>query len=324
MIKNCFPPITKAFWVFNNGITILTLDYKKKDSQTTTLKGMSIINGAQTTGSIGFVDIATDLSDLKVMCRVIKCQNMNTIDDIILYNNSRNNITTWDKFSKDPKQKSLVEEFKTYGHTYLLKRGFDQTSELGIEQVIQPLLALRGHYIEANGGKNKAFMSDAVFDLAFKDAQARHILFAFCISRAIDELRSALKEKKDHNIIIEQEEKQLILLRNLKFKYFLMAIFGKCMDTLLSKKKDIKIISFSPDAAHKSNKYMDDLVADVLPAVKFVLAFTVATVNGKDFTEFLEEPEPLIKIASNVNASLYAVLNTMYHPGIENFKKMIN
>ncbi|MEO0043593.1 MAG: hypothetical protein RL329_3041 [Bacteroidota bacterium] len=35
------------------------------------------------------------------------------------------------------------------------------------------------------------------------------------------------------------------------------------------------------------------------------------------------ESEPLIKIASNVNASLYAVLSTMYHPGIENFKQLI-
>jgi hypothetical protein len=181
------------FWVFNNGITILTLDYKRKDSKTTMLKGMSIINGAQTTVSIGSVDVNTDLSGVKVMCRLIKCQDMNTVDDIILYNNTQNKITTWDKFSKDPKQKSLVEEFKTYGHTYSLKRGFDQTSELGIEQVIQPLLALRGHYIEANGGKNKAFMSDALYDLAFKEAQARHILLAFCIARAIDERRIALK-----------------------------------------------------------------------------------------------------------------------------------
>ncbi|MEY4937548.1 MAG: hypothetical protein RIS64_3907 [Bacteroidota bacterium] len=323
IIKNTAEKQSDNFWVFNNGITILTFDYKK-NNKTTTIKGMSIINGAQTTGSIGSVDSTIDLSGVKVLCRLIKCQDPSTVDDIILYNNTQNKIMTWDKFSKDPKQKSLVEEFKKFGHSYSLKRGFDPNSELGIEQVIQSLLALRGYYAEANGGKNKAFMSDAVFDLAFKDAQARHILFAFCISRAIDELRSALKEKKDHNIIIEQEEKQLILLRNLKFKYFLISVFGKCIDTLLGKKKDVKIISFSPDAAQKSNKSIDDLVAEALPAVKFVLAFTVATVNGKDFTEFLEEAEPLVKISSNVNASLYAVLNTMYHPGIENFKKIIN
>ena len=43
------------FWVFNNGITLLTLGTREtKDG--TMLTGMSVINGAQTTGSIGSVD----------------------------------------------------------------------------------------------------------------------------------------------------------------------------------------------------------------------------------------------------------------------------
>jgi hypothetical protein len=42
------------FWAFNNGITILTMGVTKEKL---TLSGMSIINGAQTTGSIGSVDL---------------------------------------------------------------------------------------------------------------------------------------------------------------------------------------------------------------------------------------------------------------------------
>ena len=45
----------KDFWVFNNGITLLTLNASGGKDHTR-LTGVSVINGAQTTGSIGSVD----------------------------------------------------------------------------------------------------------------------------------------------------------------------------------------------------------------------------------------------------------------------------
>ena len=46
------------FWAFNNGITILTMGVAKDEAGKATLTGLSIINGAQTTGSIGSVDLS--------------------------------------------------------------------------------------------------------------------------------------------------------------------------------------------------------------------------------------------------------------------------
>jgi hypothetical protein len=91
----------KDFWVFNNGITILTLA-KKLVKGTTQLTGISIINGAQTTGSIGSVDLKrNDLKDVRVLCRVIQCTDQQTIEDIVKYSNTQNEITTWDQYSND-------------------------------------------------------------------------------------------------------------------------------------------------------------------------------------------------------------------------------
>jgi hypothetical protein len=57
----------KDFWVFNNGITLLTYKIEKTTGEEIKLTGISIINGAQTTGSIGSVDIEKhDLKDVKV------------------------------------------------------------------------------------------------------------------------------------------------------------------------------------------------------------------------------------------------------------------
>ena len=103
----------KDFWVFNNGITLLTLG--KKDTKTgLRLTGISIINGAQTTGSIGSIDPAKhDLKDVKVLCRVIESSDAETIDEIVRYNNTQNEITTWDQYSNDPEQSRISDEFGT-------------------------------------------------------------------------------------------------------------------------------------------------------------------------------------------------------------------
>lgn len=98
-IKNTAEKEPSNFWAYNNGITILTLDYAPKRNKTT-LTGLSIINGAQTTGSLGSLESITDLSNVKVLARVIKCSDQATIDNIIKFNNTQNKITTWDKFSK--------------------------------------------------------------------------------------------------------------------------------------------------------------------------------------------------------------------------------
>jgi len=152
------------FWAFNNGITVLTLGLVRtkvnKSSEKITLKGISVINGAQTTGSIGSVDSTkTSLSSVKLLCRVIECFDQDTIDNIVRFNNTQNSITTWDKFSNDEDQKRIDGEFKELGFSYNRKRGFSVAGEqIGIEQVIQPLLAYHGRSTDAVRGKNQLFV----------------------------------------------------------------------------------------------------------------------------------------------------------------------
>ena len=150
-IKNTAEKKPENFWAFNNGITILTNSYSLNKNKSTKLSGISIINGAQTTGYIGSLEAIADLSKVKVLARVIRCTNSDTIADIIKYNNTQNKITTWDRFSNDSIQKTIQEEFKRFGYSYSLKRGFsDNLAEIGIENVAQPLVAILGNYGEAN------------------------------------------------------------------------------------------------------------------------------------------------------------------------------
>jgi AIPR protein len=323
-IKNTAEREPQNFWAYNNGITILTIDFENNKNKTTKLTGLSIINGAQTTGSLGSLESATDLSNVKVLARVIKCSNQATIDNIIKYNNTQNRITTWDRFSNDSIQKAIVEEFRNFGRNYNLKRGFsDSMGEVGIENVAQSLIALLGNYDEANRGKNGIFDSDNLYKAAFESTKARHILFAYCLIRAIDERRFELKVKKDTGTIIALEEKQLGLLKNLRFKYFFVAVFGKCLEPLLEKKVNIKDVGFTPNSAKAENKSINDLILDLLPVVNIVLTFVSTTINGKELYEVLEEESPADRISTQVGSILYATLNASSNPAIDNFRNVL-
>jgi hypothetical protein len=65
------------FYVYNNGITALVLDYslgkRSRSGRFLKINGISIVNGAQTTGSIANVD-ETPSSDLQVAIRFVKAK----------------------------------------------------------------------------------------------------------------------------------------------------------------------------------------------------------------------------------------------------------
>ncbi len=302
----------KDFWVFNNGITLLTLGAKSsKDG--TRLTGVSIINGAQTTGSVGSVDLKRhDLKDVRVLCRVIQCSDSATISDIVKYNNTQNEITTWDQYSNDPDQNRIAQEFQELGHFYARKRGFRaSTDQIGIEDVVQPLIAFHGKYRDANRGKNLIFERKPLYSLAFDGKKARHILFVYALTRAIDERRLELKKKSTESSIIGIEEEQLTLLRNLRFKSFFIAVVANSLETVLGRKIDPETVAFSPDAAKASTNTLVSLVAAWSPVVDSVLSFLVTQVNATDFSKRVAEDGYLDSVAKPVSGFLYASKSTL-------------
>ena len=319
---------SKNFWVYNNGITILTREFKEKaDTDITILDGISILNGDQTTGSIGSVESKYNLDKVKVLCRVIQCLDSNTIGQIVKYNNTQNEITTWDLYSNSAEQKRIAKEFKDFKHEYSLKRGFSASSTLGIEQVIQPLLAFSGDFQSASRGKNSLFESRNFYDQAFKAKKARHILFVHTLSKAIDAKKFDLKEKENSNNLLTLEEQELNLFRNLRFKNFLIAVIAKSLESILKEKTDLGQIAFTPNAATATNKSIDDLIALWLPAVNIVLDFvtTLITTNNKDLSEILSEDGVLDNIANSVRAYIHTfqALNPI-SPVQESFKNSVS
>lgn len=295
------------FWAFNNGITILTMGVAIDEAEKATLSGMSIINGAQTTGSIGSVDLAKkSLAELRVLCRVIESSNADTIAEIVRYNNTQNAITTWDQYSNDPEQKRLDQEFKEIGFEYAIKRGFlADGDQLSIDEVIQPLLAFHGRPQDANRGKNMIFDRKPLYQNAFDGKKARHVLFVYTLSKAIDERRLALKAKSNEGTLIAVEAAQLSLMRNLRFKPFFIALMAATIETALGKKCDPQIVAFSQNASKDHS--LAGLAAKWTPVVETLLALVTASDDTKDFGTKLSDDQYIPVLAKQMNALLHAM-----------------
>ena len=112
MIKTTAENESDLFYIFNNGITIVC---KKAscNSDTLTIQGISIVNGAQTTGAVHAAgrDHAKNTS---VLARVIVVDDHTMIPKIVAANNTQNAIVAWDRRSNDavqissPWQKSRI------------------------------------------------------------------------------------------------------------------------------------------------------------------------------------------------------------------------
>ncbi|NPA44932.1 MAG: hypothetical protein GXO49_05300 [Chlorobi bacterium] len=321
-IKTTAEKEPENFWAFNNGITILTNSYYKNNDNQTILEGISIINGAQTTGSIGHSTIP-EKKDIKVLARIIKADSLETIDKIIEFNNTQNEITTWDKFSKAPEQKRIYEEFNSMGYSYSFKRGFDNINEdLSIEVVAQPTLALHGDYLNAGSGKNKIFENQRLYEDVFKNSKSKHLLLAFCLVKAIDNKRQELKEKSINNNITTDETKQLSLLKSLRFKYFVLSVIGKTLETIIGEEVDIKNVAFKNGIAGARYNSINDLIIKLKPIIDLLLP-AISTKTNENFGEIMSDNQMINKIYDDVKL-VTVMLKQINNQIFEEFSSLIS
>jgi len=298
-IKSTAEASPKDFFVFNNGVSILTTKFNKNKN---ILEGISIINGAQTTGSIGSVQDIQKLEGLKVLCKVIECNDSEKVKKIVQYNNTQNHITTWDHYSNSTEQKQVEAEFRTLGYSYSLKRGFENTgSVFGIESVAQPLIALHGDYASANRGKNYVFDTKSAYDNAFNDSKAQHILCAYTISKAIERVKAQIKSKEKK---IKNDEDNLLFLQNLKSRFFLIAIIGEILEELTDKPLNKKLVKYKYNTALAKNNTLDQLIDLWTPVILAILPYVIRF-SGQDLTTYLSATEnPLQKVVQEVKSIL--------------------
>ena len=231
----------RNFWAYNNGITALVHEYDCSTPGKLVIKGMSIINGAQTTGSIGVLR-APPPDGLFISMRVIKCSDQRTIDAIIANNNRQNEMVPSDFRSNDVCQTRLRGEFAKYPQLYY--NGAQRNSVrprsrevFDPDTVAQTLLAFNGNPVDAYSSKREVWRDDRMYASVFNESlSAEHIIFVYSLSKAIDEAKSALQQKAKDGNIIQAEHAQLDFLCRRGSRILLLATIAKCLETILQRK----------------------------------------------------------------------------------------
>jgi hypothetical protein len=230
------------FWAFNNGVTALVHDILDKGEGSLQLAGIAIVNGAQTTGSLGRVD-PDFLGDARVLIRFVKATNADLIEDVIRYNNSQNQIKPSDFRSGDRHQERLRKEFKSIPDaTYLgARRGGPEdrarkpSNLISSDTVAQALAAFHQDPGTAYHDLRGIWERDDIYSRYFSErTSATHIVFCYSLWRSVAETKTRLSSIPDDEQTSDDRE-ALDFLRRRGSLYLLVAAIAGSAEIYLGR-----------------------------------------------------------------------------------------
>lgn len=245
-IKESAAGTPKRFWAYNNGVTAVVNDWEvdeSADPPILNLSGIAIVNGAQTTGALGSVN-ADDLEGAEVLARFIKCDDLNTVREIIRFNNRQNPTQAADFRSNDRVQRRLRDEFAALGvvdYSGGRRGGSSDVIKRPAENMIaapvaaQALAAFHGTPSLAYHEKGKIWEDDTIYGRLFSDrTTARHIMFVITALKSIEQEKSRLRSTPDADLD-DAKQRRLSFLRRRGSQFLLLAGLGACSELLVGR-----------------------------------------------------------------------------------------
>jgi hypothetical protein len=253
------------FWIYNNGLTALVNDFSRQEENgktKLTISGISIVNGAQTTGAIGSLE-KLPKDEGYVPIRFVKCQNQDVVLNIIRYNNSQNRIKASDFRSNDAVQRRLRDEFlripdaeyqggRRGGAQDIIRR---HSNLLSSDTVAQTVASFHGEPTDAYNHKSDLWENDSKYARFFNDQiHAPHIVFAYSLFRCIEDHKETLRNKSNEGTLIATEKIELEFLRNRGAPFLLQAAIAHSLENIVGRALPNKFMlsfgwSVSPDNA---------------------------------------------------------------------------
>ena len=221
------------FFVLNNGITLVTKKAELRDAELR-IYGVSVVNGAQTTGAIHAVG-AERAKNVSVAARIIVVDDEKMIPAIVAGNNTQNSIVAWDRRSNDAVQVRIKQEFESKGVDYIHRRDSSRkaVTSLFVDQVGQMLCAFAGDLQTAIRAKSDIFESDVTYNRVFPTSLSiGHIFAVQTLGWAYDRVKQELKAKSATGTMTEIEQKQLRLLDYPASKQFLIRLVGELREEI--------------------------------------------------------------------------------------------
>jgi hypothetical protein len=317
------------FWAFNNGITAIVNKAQIRttgDKRRVEFRGISIVNGAQTTGALGSLEKPPS-QKLFVPARFIETSSSDLVDDIIRFNNSQNRISAADFRSTDGIQKRLKIEFSELrdveydggrrgGSTDAIRRRPNLLPSLAVGQA---LAAFHGDPETAYNRKAKIWTNDTLYARYFHEkTTAAHVLFVYSLLRKINIIKTELKAKlkNDPQSLTDIEKAQLDFFEKKGSTFLLVAAVSACLETILGRSVPDK---FSVHFRKKSN--LRDAEENWSKIISIVLPLSVHLSDGFSGKRITAEGVPK---AINQFRTLFAAVAAPNKRALSEFAQLTN
>ena len=319
-IKQTAQTSPNDFWVFNNGITVLTHSFEERlvgGRRQLVVRGISIVNGAQTTGAIGSLIKAPD-AEVLVSARFVETADNELIYSIIQYNNCQNKVTASDFRSTDRIQKRLREEVSVItnakyeggrrgGHTDIIERNKNLMPSYTVGQA---LAAFHQDPLTAYNLKSDIWVNDATYARFFNDdTTGAHLVLCYALLRAVEDMKRSLvaKSKLDSDLT-KQEEQLLAYFRNRGSTYLLVSAIASCMESFIGRPIAVPAkVSFSSKTTPKqATQHWREVASLVSPfSQQLIDALSDGLKSNERAQKAIATFRSLVQVTSEANAEAY-------------------
>ena len=275
----------EKFYYYNNGIKLLCKSIKRKAKDSTTnatglfaLEGISLVNGAQTTGTIGslFLDNPEQISKAIVMIQIIDLSSVDseTTTQITRLSNTQNRIENKDFAALDPEQDRLRTELTFTHYSYLYKSGDKITNlerQISFDEAIVALACLNAdisYTVIAKG--NVGALSEDITKMPYK-ALVNRSTNSYALLNSVlymREVEHCLQDKKEQ--VNSNRERLVCIHANRFILHFILKDKGKSENFNISviDKDSIQngVISLVDVLVDQTTQFIDELFPESYPA----------------------------------------------------------
>jgi hypothetical protein len=307
------------FWVYNNGLTVLVNEFSSLQYGKLIVKGMSIVNGAQTTGAIGALNKAP-MAEVMVPARFVQTTNPQLILDIIRYNNSQNKVTASDFRSTDNIQKRLREQIQRIpdaryeggrrgSHSDAIQRPANLMPSYTVGQA---LAALHGDALVAYNRKANIWVDDRLYGKYFNDeTRATHLVFAYSLLRAVESKKYELvsQHKRGDGSLTSSESGQLDFFRKRGAIYLFVSAVSSCLEIFLRRKiPNLFRLSFGEKVSPRDGeKIWSNVVDTILPlCIHLDEAISDGLKSAERVKKSIQKFQSLVEVTATSNRTIYS------------------
>jgi AIPR protein len=293
--------VPERFWAFNNGVTILTRGFARQNGAVVA-NGVSVINGAQTTGVLGNAP-REQAASCRLPCRFIKCSDPDVVNDIIENNNTQNAIKAFDIRSNDTVQRRLQTEFTSAGIVYLHRRQGAQrlsTSAIQAEALAPFLAAFHGKFQIAIRQRRTIFEDRSTYDDVFpKQISGHHVLLVQSLSVALNNYKLRLVAGEKGSTLNEPEIALHDFLKFSTAKLFIIGVLGRIASQIAGQAIP-DLFAWRIGTSYFKDTWRTTLVSRWEPLVESLAPLVVSQVEG-DAKDVVRSTKDLDKIARKVS-----------------------